>query len=86
MIAYNVLQSTSPEAIARAVRQAGTHREWLILMFHYLVEEPETVLDYRVSDFAQAMKLIAGERVKVSPVSEVWDAGWRPPSLPAAHR
>jgi peptidoglycan/xylan/chitin deacetylase (PgdA/CDA1 family) len=83
---HNVLRSTSPEEIARAVRQARTHREWLILMFHYLVEEPETDLDYGISDFARAMQLIARENVKVSPMSEVWDAGWRRPALPAAHR
>jgi len=83
---YNVLRSTSPQEITRAVRQAAKHKEWLILMFHYLVEEPETDLDYRISDFAQAMQLIAAEKVKVAPVSEVWEAGQRMPSLPAARR
>jgi hypothetical protein len=83
---YNVLRSTSPQEITRAVRQAAKHKEWLILMFHYLVEEPETDLDYRISDFAQAMQLIAAEKVKVAPVSEVWEAGQRTTSLPAARR
>ena len=72
----NVLRSTTPEQVRDAVRRAMAHREWLILMFHYLVDEPTLDTEYGIEDFRRVVALVAAERPDVRPLSEVWD-GWQ---------
>ncbi len=70
--ALNVLQSTPPAALVAAAERARDEREWLILMFHFLVEEPRIDTEYAVSALRAAAKGIAATGVAVRPVSEVW--------------
>jgi hypothetical protein len=75
-----VFASVTPEQVGAAARRAREHREWLILMFHRLVEKPENDLDYRLADFAAALAEIERSGIAVRTVSEVWHAlEGRPP-------
>jgi peptidoglycan/xylan/chitin deacetylase (PgdA/CDA1 family) len=69
--AMNVLDSTPPEALAAAARRAREEREWLILMFHFLVDAPRRETEYPVEAFRRAVAGIAASGVAVRPVSEV---------------
>jgi peptidoglycan/xylan/chitin deacetylase (PgdA/CDA1 family) len=72
--ALNVLRSTPPSALVAAAERARDEREWLILMFHYLVEEPAIDTEYAVRDLRAAAAGVAATGVAVRPVSEVWRA------------
>jgi peptidoglycan/xylan/chitin deacetylase (PgdA/CDA1 family) len=69
----NVMRSTTPEEIGRAAARAREHREWLILMFHYLVERPREDTAYAIDDFRRALEAIDAEGVPVRTVSEVFE-------------
>jgi peptidoglycan/xylan/chitin deacetylase (PgdA/CDA1 family) len=70
--AMNVTRETTPELVQAAVRRAHEHHEWLILMFHWLVEKPEWSTQYAISDFRRILDAIDAEDVRVWPVSQVW--------------
>jgi peptidoglycan/xylan/chitin deacetylase (PgdA/CDA1 family) len=70
--AWNVLDSTAPEAIAEAARRAHREGEWLILMFHFLVERPQRETEYAVAELRRALAGIAASGASVKTVSEVW--------------
>jgi peptidoglycan/xylan/chitin deacetylase (PgdA/CDA1 family) len=70
--AVNVLPATEPEEIVAAARRADQNGEWLILMFHSLVESPEHDTDYGLDKFARTIELLADARIDVRPFSEVW--------------
>jgi peptidoglycan/xylan/chitin deacetylase (PgdA/CDA1 family) len=70
--ALNVLRSTPPEALVAAAERARDEREWLILMFHFLVEAPQLDTEYAIRDLRAAAAGIADSGVLVRPVSEVW--------------
>jgi peptidoglycan/xylan/chitin deacetylase (PgdA/CDA1 family) len=70
--AMNVTKDTSPEEVRAAVRRARENHEWLILMFHWLVDQPEWITQYGVGDFGRLLEAIAQEGVAVRPVSDVW--------------
>jgi len=70
----NVLRDTTPEEIGRAAARAREHREWLILMFHYLVEQPREETAYAIDDFRRALDAIDAEGVPVRTVSDVFGA------------
>jgi len=70
--ALNVLQSTPPAALVAAAERARDEGEWLILMFHFLVEEPRIDTEYAISDLRAAATGIAATGVVVRPLSEVW--------------
>lgn len=73
--AWNVTNVARPEDVAAAARRAHEHGEWLVLMFHYLVEErPANALEYAVEDFRALLDGLARAGVRVLPVSEVWQA------------
>jgi peptidoglycan/xylan/chitin deacetylase (PgdA/CDA1 family) len=72
--AFNVLKTTTPDEIQTAVRRAKQHKEWLILMLHWLVDAPQRDTDYAIRDFEEMLRRIAAERVEVRTVSEVFRA------------
>jgi peptidoglycan/xylan/chitin deacetylase (PgdA/CDA1 family) len=72
--AFNVLKTTTPDEIQAAVRRAKQHREWLILMFHWLVDVPQRDTDYAVRDFEAVLDRVQAEKIDVRTVSEVWHA------------
>ena len=88
--ALNVVDSTPPETLVTAARRAREEREWLILMFHFLVDAPQRETEYAVGRFREAIAGIAGAGVAVRPVSEVWGelrgGGSEPPPNPPARR
>lgn len=71
---FNVTPETSPAQIGEAAKQAREHKEWLILMFHYLVEKPEGDLEYGIDAFDKAMAAISKSGAKVMPLTKVWAA------------
>jgi hypothetical protein len=70
--AWNVLAATPPEELAAAARRAREEREWLILMFHFLVERPARETEYAIAEFRRALAGIAASGAAVRPVGEVW--------------
>lgn len=72
--AYNVLRTTTPDEVQAAVRRAKQHKEWLILMLHWLVDAPTRDTEYTPAGFEEILRRIAAEKVDVRPVSEVWHA------------
>jgi peptidoglycan/xylan/chitin deacetylase (PgdA/CDA1 family) len=82
--AVNVLPTTAPEELGRVAARAREHGEWAILMFHHLVDEPRSDLDYGRREFRAALARIAATGVEVLPVSEVWERLGSPGPAPAA--
>jgi peptidoglycan/xylan/chitin deacetylase (PgdA/CDA1 family) len=70
--ALNVLQTTRPEEIRDAAERASRNGEWLLLMFHFLVERPARDTEYAIDDFRRAVVAIDGVDVDVRTVTEVW--------------
>lgn len=69
---FNVLPSTTPEQVGHAVRRAAEHKEWLILMMHYLVEEPSNDLEYGIEQFDAMLREINEAGARVMPLARVW--------------
>jgi peptidoglycan/xylan/chitin deacetylase (PgdA/CDA1 family) len=84
MRAWNVTNTTSPEAVGAAARRAHAHGEWLILMLHRLVEEPTLEVEYSIADFRALLDELTRAGVRVLPVSEVWKACAAAAATPAA--
>lgn len=70
----NVTNTTTPEEVGAAARAAMRNRQWLILMLHYLVEQPKTALDYSVEDFRKLVAEVKKSGVRVMPMARVWRA------------
>jgi len=70
----NVLDTTTPEEIGAAARMARENKQWLILMFHYLVDEPTNPIEYSTESFKKAMAQLAAAQVRVLPLARVWEA------------
>ena len=68
----NVLDTTKPEELAEVVKNAVDNGQWAILMFHYLVKQPTTHIEYRESDFVKFIDLIGTAKVPVLTVDEVY--------------
>lgn len=81
----NVTDETKPDQVAAAAKRAAENHEWLILMFHYLVEKPTQPLEYSIKDFEKAIAGIAKTKVRVMPVAQVWAACGRDFAGPAPH-
>jgi len=74
---FNVLPSTTPEEVGQAVRRAMEHKEWLILMLHYLVEEPSNDLEYGIEQFDRMLAEIQKAGARVMPLAQVWNTCMR---------
>ena len=72
--AYNVITSTTPEQIRQAALRAKRNKEWLILMLHWLVEDPQFETQYSIANFREMLELIDQTGIRVLPLSEVWEA------------
>ncbi len=83
--ALNVTNETKPEEVAAAAKRALENNEWLILMFHYLVDKPVQPLEYSIKDFEKAIAGIARTGIKVIPVARVWEACGRDFTGPIPH-
>jgi hypothetical protein len=68
---YNVLNTTPPEEVIRTIETAVNSGQWIILMFHYLVEKPKTDYQYSKADFKEIIKQINDKGFVVKPVHEV---------------
>ena len=68
----NVSGTASPEELVEVAKQAVDNGQWAILMFHHVVEQPKTSLEYRDSDFARLIELLAQAKVPVLPVDVVY--------------
>ena len=72
--AVNVGPDMKPAEIGRLARRAREHKEWLILMFHYLVDKPSQSLEYSLADFEKAVAEIAKSGTRVLTMTQVWEA------------
>ena len=72
--AINVTDSTTPDDVGAAIERAKQNHEWLILMFHFLVDETKLATEYSNENFKALLKVIADSQVRVLPLSEVWHA------------
>jgi peptidoglycan/xylan/chitin deacetylase (PgdA/CDA1 family) len=70
----NVTQHMTPEQVADAAQRAREDRHWLILMFHYLVEQPAQDTDYRRADFERLLALVEQSGARVLPLNDVFEA------------
>jgi peptidoglycan/xylan/chitin deacetylase (PgdA/CDA1 family) len=68
---YNVLPPTTVADLRTAVEQAKAHGQWLILMFHQIVKEPQNDMQYPLERFREVVKMIAEENIAVQPVHKV---------------
>lgn len=78
--AFEVRSTTTTEEIEAAVAQAALHGEWLILMFHHLVDEPDIDTAYPTPQFERVLDLLAAADLPVRSVGQVF----RELALPAA--
>ncbi len=69
----NVTDQTPPERVADAVRQAKEHKEWLILMFHFLVEKTEYATQYSIENFNAVLQKVSESGIRVLPLTDVWN-------------
>lgn len=69
-----VVNTTKPSDVAAKIDAALRNREWLILVFHQVVDGPAK-FDTQVSsaDFDAMMNLLAQKKIAVLPVSEAWE-------------
>lgn len=75
---FNVTKDVTPARVAEAARSARAHGEWLILMFHYLVAQPEKEIDYGIEQFETLLAAVAETGINVLPLTEVFAACGRP--------
>ncbi len=69
---YNVLDSTTPEQIKEEIEKAKKGNQWLILMFHYLKDKPETQLQYTPKNFDIFCKYLKESKIDVMTIDEVY--------------
>jgi peptidoglycan/xylan/chitin deacetylase (PgdA/CDA1 family) len=73
-----VANTTSPEEVSRQVQAAAAGGDWLILVFHRIVDtNPINDMQYRKADFEAIVDDIASRGVEVLTVSEVHARGFR---------
>jgi len=70
----NVTNDVKPDDVVAAAKRARDDKEWLILMFHYLVDKPSNSLEYSTADFQKLVDGIAKTQIKVMPMTQVWAA------------
>jgi hypothetical protein len=71
---FNVTNETDPKEVGKAARRARENGEWLILMFHMLVEDPSYSTQYSTADFEKLLKEVKASGIKVMPLVQVFDA------------
>lgn len=70
--------TSSPEEVSREVQAAVDGGDWLILVFHKIVESnPRDDMEYRRADFELIVDDIASRGIEVLTVSEVYSQGFR---------
>jgi hypothetical protein len=71
---FNVSNTTTPEEVGAAAREAMKNKQWLILMLHYLVDEPQNAIEYSTADFRKLVAEVKKSGARVMPVARVWSA------------
>lgn len=70
----NMTPALDSKALSARLTRAQENGEWLILMFHYLVDrEPKNDLEYRLDEFKKVTEMISRSGVEVLPVHEAWE-------------
>lgn len=71
----NITPAMTAEELEKRIEKAKLHNEWLILMFHHLVDGPSSQdLFYDINEFKKMMKVIQKSKVTTLPVHEVWES------------
>ncbi|MDQ3338174.1 MAG: polysaccharide deacetylase family protein [Myxococcota bacterium] len=68
---FYITNSTTLTAAKAAVDDAIRAREWIIVVFHKLVENPAVSTEWRTSDFAAFVDHVAASGITVEPVTKV---------------
>lgn len=72
--AVTVSSSTSPIEIINLIDTAAEQGQWLVLVWHDLVEDvPESDIEYRIEDFSRIVSYIAANDITVLPYSQAFD-------------
>ncbi len=71
---YNVVTATTPAELKAAAEQAIENKQWLILMFHWLVDDPQYDTQYSIKDFKKVLAKIKQTGIRVLPLTEAWEA------------
>lgn len=66
-----VTRSTTLEAAKHAIDNAMAAREWIILVFHRLVDDAKLTTEWRKTDFAALVDHVASTGIPVEPVAKV---------------
>jgi peptidoglycan/xylan/chitin deacetylase (PgdA/CDA1 family) len=69
----NVTNATTPEEIGAAARLARQDKRWLILMFHWMVDEASYSTQYSFENFQKVLDELKRAKVLVLPATEVWE-------------
>jgi peptidoglycan/xylan/chitin deacetylase (PgdA/CDA1 family) len=73
-----VTNSTTPADVSEQVQSAIANGDWLILVFHRIVEsDADEAFKYPVSDFATIVDDVASRGVDVMTISQVYDNKYR---------
>ncbi len=72
-----IINSTSPAEVSEMVENAIASGDWLILVFHRIVDsDANEEVEYRASNFEEIVEGIAASGIDVMTVSEVYESGF----------
>ncbi|GEM_PF-2212564 len=71
--AYNVLKTTTPKELREVIKRTKESKQWLILMFHHIKDEPVDDIDYSTENFEELAKIIKESDISIMTMNEVWN-------------
>ena len=77
--AYNVHRALAPAKVALDIQKAVNAGQWIILMFHYLVEDPTNDYGYARDAFEEVVRHVADLDLTVMPMHEAAATIWPKP-------
>jgi peptidoglycan/xylan/chitin deacetylase (PgdA/CDA1 family) len=70
---YNVLNTTTPKELKKVIQETKNAKQWLILMFHYINDDPQNELHFSSKKFEEVCKIIKESNIKNYTISEVYE-------------
>ncbi|WP_044557392.1 polysaccharide deacetylase family protein [Halobacteriovorax marinus] len=70
--AFNVLNTTTPEELKEIIDKTKKSKQWLILMFHHIKDQPKDEIDYSTENFKELLKIIKESNIDIMSIDEVW--------------
>lgn len=69
---FNVLKTTTPEELKEVIKKTKEAKQWLILMFHHIKDNPVDDIDYSTENFKQLAQVIKESGITVMTMDQVW--------------